>query len=170
MAKYDSKTKEKAFKLYCTLDGNAQAVSRNMGIAPLTIYAWRDKYNWEERRLSIATKVDKEVAEVKKRLKLDTLKNREDALKLMINSIWEKIQSGEITPTGQMLVSLFDQLHKMAGDYAPEKVEMLAGIKTIVVKPKLTEEQQNLRDLEEIKRLRKKYGSLDQFCDDNDCD
>jgi len=165
MPSYNDNVREQAFKLFCSYLGNCKAVGKHMHISQNTIYGWRDKYGWEDRLTAINSRTDNEIKEVSKKIKLETLKDRKNALQIMVNSIWEKIDSGEIKPNGQMLVSLFDQLHKVAGDYAPEKIEMLQGIK-IIVEPQLTNEQQYERDMDEIKRLHEKYGELCNFYDD----
>jgi len=165
MPSYNDDVHEQAFKLYCAHVGNCQAVSRHMHIGQNTIYSWRDKYGWDDRIAAIDARTDNEIEEVTKEIKLETLKDRKNALQTMVNSIWKRIDSGEIKPTAQILVGLFDQLHKVAGDYAPERIEMLQGIK-IIVEPSLTSEQEYSRDMEDIKRLHKKYGELCKFYDE----
>jgi len=169
---YTDKDKERAFKLYCRHGGNAAKVARILKYNVLTIYDWRDKFGWDQRQEYIDAKAEMELVGEKKELELSSKRRVLATLEKIVAEIWTRIENDpDVKASYRDLISAIEKIIDIRGLKAPEKLEMLAGIKTTVtIEPKLTEEQQHIRDIETLRALKNKYGSLDKLLDTIDID
>lgn len=104
---FETKVVDEVFKLYST-GMPVQEIARNVGVSRNSIYRWRDKLGWEDRRATANKKAMEQVGET-----VSQIKQRQHLiLKGIMNRFSEqlKVKDVKVSPN-EMITALKHELH-----------------------------------------------------------
>jgi len=109
MTKYSKSLRDKVFQLYATGEP-IERITKKIGVSKTTIYKWKYKYEWSERKRNIETKVQTELDETVTQIK----KQQVQLVKGIIADYIKELKAGKVkTKTSEIIPVMKHWLHLM---------------------------------------------------------
>jgi transposase-like protein len=113
MSKYNETTRREVMKLFITGEP-IERISKQTGVTKTTIYKWREKYKWDERKTTVDKRVQEKVNETLTDIKVRQHRILKGVIGRFVENLQETDRRGRTTlkvNVNELVTALKHELH-----------------------------------------------------------